>query len=92
MDAIFGRQKEPKLFSLKNDLLISKHIEVVFDSGKLVKMPDLPDRADIKLLSWLRSERREYKVKVIDHTWAVELKSIGMLYGQAKSWYNVVRQ
>lgn len=71
MDAIFGRQKEPELFSPTNGLLISKHIGVVFDSGKLVIVPDLPDRPKtIELLSWLRSERREYKIRVIDHTWS----------------------
>jgi HNH endonuclease len=40
MDAIFGETKTPELFSPKNGLLISSWIEDIFDSGKLVLVPD----------------------------------------------------
>ncbi|KAL2223429.1 hypothetical protein M432DRAFT_587350 [Thermoascus aurantiacus ATCC 26904] len=44
MDAIFGKTKTPELFSPRNGLTTPKYIEDTFDSGKLVIVPDLPNR------------------------------------------------
>ncbi|KAE8164545.1 hypothetical protein BDV40DRAFT_298344 [Aspergillus tamarii] len=70
MDAIFGKTSEPELFSARNGLLISYVIEKYFDDGKLVIVPDLPERPQVaELLAWLKGEAREYKIRIIDMTW-----------------------
>jgi hypothetical protein len=64
MDAIFGTTKPPELFS---GLLICDAIERIFDSGKIVIVPDLPERPQtIQVLAWLQKPGREYKVRIID--------------------------
>lgn len=43
-DAIFGKAKEPELFSPRNGILASSRIEQYLDWGKMAIVPDLPDR------------------------------------------------
>ncbi|OGM44733.1 hypothetical protein ABOM_007399 [Aspergillus bombycis] len=70
MDAIFGKTSEPELFSPRNGLLIVSALEKYFDDGKLVIVPDLPERPHAaEVLRWLKGEAREYKIKIIDMTW-----------------------
>ncbi|KAB8272818.1 hypothetical protein BDV30DRAFT_239130 [Aspergillus minisclerotigenes] len=70
MDAIFGKTAEPELFSARNGLLITTVIEKYFDDGKLVIVPDLPERPQAaELLGWVKGETREYKIRIIDNTW-----------------------
>jgi hypothetical protein len=70
MDSIFGKTKTPELFSPKNGLIISSLIEDVFDSGKLVIVPDVPNIPSASDISaWVRREPRKYKVQIIDPTW-----------------------
>ncbi|KAE8157666.1 hypothetical protein BDV40DRAFT_308512 [Aspergillus tamarii] len=58
MDAICGKTSEPELFSARNGLLISSIIEKYFDDGKLVIVPDLPERPQVAEL-----------LRIIDMTW-----------------------
>ncbi|KAL3457609.1 hypothetical protein BJX64DRAFT_295846 [Aspergillus heterothallicus] len=70
MDAIFGKTRPAELFSARNGLLMCNTIESNFDSGKLVIVPDLPERpAPMELLAWIKREKREYRVKIIDKSW-----------------------
>ncbi|RAQ50236.1 hypothetical protein AFGD_011576 [Aspergillus flavus] len=70
MDAIFGKKRPPQLFSALNGLLLHRGIERTFDSGKLVIVPDLPDRPlAAELLDWIQRGPREYKIKIIDLSW-----------------------
>ena len=72
MDAMFGKKRPPQLFSAMNGLLLHRCIERVFDSGKLVIVPDLADRPAVtEILSWIQGETREYKIKVIDLSWDI---------------------
>ncbi|KAL2872297.1 uncharacterized protein BJX67DRAFT_369009 [Aspergillus lucknowensis] len=60
----------PELFSARNGLLMLDQIEHNFDGGKLVIVPDLPDRPALKeLAAWVKRETREYRVRIIDKTW-----------------------
>lgn len=55
MDAIFGKKRPEELFSARNGLLVAQPVERWFDSGKLVILPDLPERpAMLDLLAWMR--------------------------------------
>lgn len=70
MDAIFGKTQPPELFSPRNGLILAKYVEDVFDSGKIVIVPDLPNRlTTVELLAWLKQEPREYRTRIIDTTW-----------------------
>ncbi|KAL1846747.1 hypothetical protein Plec18170_009038 [Paecilomyces lecythidis] len=70
MDAIFGKQSSPELFSERNGLIISNVIEKVFDAGVLVIVPDLPERPTQKiLLNWLSQDIRDFKTRIIDSEW-----------------------
>lgn len=52
MDAIFGKKRPEELFSVRNGLLVARPVERSFDSGKLVIVPDLPERpAVVELLA-----------------------------------------
>lgn len=69
MDAIFGKTKEPELFSPKNGLIISELIEKVFDSGFLVIVPQLPERpTKAQVAEWLVQKPRGYMTRIIDPT------------------------
>jgi len=70
MDAIFGTTDTPELFSPKNGLMISTCIEKYFDSGKIVLVPDLPERASIiDTRGWIKRDPRQYKIRIIDPNW-----------------------
>ncbi|PWY89203.1 hypothetical protein BO70DRAFT_368975 [Aspergillus heteromorphus CBS 117.55] len=70
MDAIFGKTDPPELFSPKNGILIFYEIEEFFDRGKLVIVPDIPERPKMEeLFSWMQKKPREYRLKLIDPTW-----------------------
>ncbi|KAL4904148.1 hypothetical protein BDW74DRAFT_179241 [Aspergillus multicolor] len=45
IDAIYGRKRCAELFSPKNGLLISVFIQRYIDAGKIVIVPDVPDRS-----------------------------------------------
>ena len=67
MNAIFGKKKNPELFSPRNGLLISDRIEEIFDIGFLVIVPLLPDNpTKTELAKWLTREPREYMTRIID--------------------------
>ncbi|KAJ9318384.1 hypothetical protein DTO271D3_1046 [Paecilomyces variotii] len=71
MDAIFGKQSSPELFSEKNGLIISTVIEKVLDTGVLVIVPDLPDKPTQKVLTrWLNQDIRDFKIRIIDREWS----------------------
>ncbi|RAK95443.1 HNH endonuclease signature motif containing protein [Aspergillus ibericus CBS 121593] len=77
MGAIFGVTKTPELFSPRNGLMMASFIEDVFDCGKIVIVPDLPDRPKLaELLAWLGQETREYKVRILDQNWKLLGKTI----------------
>jgi HNH endonuclease len=62
MDAIFGKTKTPELFSARNGLLVSSLVEDIFDLGKLVLIPDLPDKPSaIDMGVWMMKRPRDYK-------------------------------
>jgi hypothetical protein len=70
MDAIFGSRRPPELFSARNGILISSSIERYLDCGKLVIVPDLPERPKIaELLVWVNSDVRNFKIRVLDRSW-----------------------
>ncbi|KXG52810.1 uncharacterized protein PGRI_080660 [Penicillium griseofulvum] len=70
MDAIFGKTKTPELFSPRNGVMVSKYIEHYLDSGKMVIVPNLPDRPKLaQLLGWLNSDVRSLKIRLLDHSW-----------------------
>lgn len=67
MDAIFGKNKKPELFSPRNGLLLAKQIEDVFDKGFLVIVPLLSDNPTrVELARWVMREPREYMTRIID--------------------------
>ncbi|KAJ5918166.1 hypothetical protein N7454_010541 [Penicillium verhagenii] len=77
MNAIFGKTKSPELFSPRNGLLISSTIERYMDAGKIVIVPDLPERPKVpELLKWLTSRSRSLKVRLLDPTWEKREKLI----------------
>ncbi|KAL2013900.1 hypothetical protein VTN00DRAFT_1425 [Thermoascus crustaceus] len=62
MDAIFGKTQPPELFSPRNELILAKYVEDVFDLGKIVIVPDLPNRpTTVELLAWLKQEPWEWR-------------------------------
>ncbi|KAJ5751717.1 hypothetical protein N7520_008634 [Penicillium odoratum] len=63
MDAIFGKKSSPELFSPRNGILMSRFIEAHFRSGKLAIVP-----CNLTLLA---ENNHEYKIKVLDPTWAL---------------------
>ncbi|KAN0074034.1 hypothetical protein V8E54_007971 [Elaphomyces granulatus] len=70
MDAIFGTTKTPELFSARNGLLVSSLVEDIFDLGKLVLVPDLPDKPSaMEIGVWIMKRPSEYKIRIIDPTW-----------------------
>lgn len=70
MDAIFGKRKQPELFSPRNGILVSFFIEDYLDSGKLVIVPDLEDRPKLTdLIGSLKSPVRNLKMRVLDPNW-----------------------
>ncbi|CAG8924526.1 unnamed protein product [Penicillium salamii] len=70
MDAIFGKRKNPELFSPRNGILVSVFIEQHLDSGKLVIVPDLEDRPKITdFVNWLKSPVQNLKMRVLDPNW-----------------------
>jgi len=69
MDAIFGKTKTPELSSARNGLLVSSLVEDIFDLGKLVLVPDLPDKpSTIEIGIWIMKRPREYKIRIINPT------------------------
>ncbi|KAL2867170.1 HNH endonuclease signature motif containing protein [Aspergillus lucknowensis] len=71
MDAIFGRIRPAELFSSRNGLILSAAVEKCFDSGVIVIVPDLPERPTKSMLEcWVNKEVRDYKLRIIDRTWA----------------------
>lgn len=85
MDAIFGKRRPEELFSARNGLIVAQPVARWFDSGKIVIVPDLPERpAMAELLAWMRRETREYRLKVIDPTWERLDKMISC--GYQKTW------
>lgn len=72
MDAIFGEQAEPELFSARNGLLLAQHIEKVFDNGKMAIVPYISESTSFcldNIKSWIISKQREYQVKILDPEW-----------------------
>ncbi|KAJ5880620.1 uncharacterized protein N7473_011673 [Penicillium subrubescens] len=72
MDAIFGEQAEPELFSPRNGLLIAQHIEKVLDIGKLAIVPYISESTGFcldNIKSWIANQQREYQVKILDPKW-----------------------
>jgi len=70
MDAIFGARRPPELFSPRNGMLISSFVERYLYCGKLVIVPDLPEKPKLaELLVWVNSDVRNFKIKVIDKSW-----------------------
>ncbi|KAJ5462911.1 hypothetical protein N7475_007855 [Penicillium sp. IBT 31633x] len=70
MDAIFGRTKQPELFSPRNGILLSTYIGRYLDCGKIVIVPSLPDRPKLaELTGWLKSDVRSLKIRVLDQNW-----------------------
>ncbi|KAJ9298211.1 hypothetical protein DTO271G3_3816 [Paecilomyces variotii] len=70
MDAIFGTTDAPELFSPKNGLMISTCVEEYFDSGKIVLVPDIPERASvIDIRGWIKRDPRQYKIRILDPNW-----------------------
>jgi hypothetical protein len=68
MDAIFGPNKIPELFSPKNGLVVYALFEKVFDVGLLAIVPQLPNNpTDNELESWRNSEPKEYKIRILDY-------------------------
>jgi hypothetical protein len=68
MDAIFGPNKIPELFSPKNGLVVYTLFEKVFDVGLLAIVPQLPNNPiDTELESWRNSEPKEYKIRILDY-------------------------
>jgi hypothetical protein len=70
MTATFGKTKSPELFSPRNGLIVSRPFAKEFDSGKMVIVPHLPEKPTRdQILSWLKREPREYKIRIIDSRW-----------------------
>jgi hypothetical protein len=85
MDAIFGKKRPEELFSACNGLLVAQPVERWLDSGKLVIVPDLPERpALVELLAWVRRDTREYRLKIIDPTWERLDKMVS--FAHPKTW------
>ena len=61
MDAIFGIQDSPELFSPKNGILISKSAEEKIDKGQIVIVPDVPNANG----DWQTTSPKEYKIKIL---------------------------
>ncbi len=67
MDAIFGRNEKPELFSMRNGLLLSTAVERKLDDGFLVIVPNLPDNPTLAQTTlWQQSEPKEFKLRLID--------------------------
>ncbi|KAF8420741.1 hypothetical protein BGX38DRAFT_1137875 [Terfezia claveryi] len=60
MDAIFGAQESPELFSPLNGLLISKAVEEKIDKGLILIVPDADHARD-----WEATSPKEYKIRVL---------------------------
>jgi len=77
MDAIFGKTKEPELFSPRNGILVSREIEKYLDCGKIVIVPDLPDWLTFsKVVAWLTGDVRNLKIRLLDPSWNMRERTI----------------
>jgi len=68
MDLIWGEQEHPELFSPRNCIVWHRQLESCMESGDIIIIPNIKpgDEAPTyeEMLLWLRSDCREYRVKV----------------------------
>jgi hypothetical protein len=67
LDAIFGLQETPELFSEHNGILMLKAAEERIDKGPMMIVPDIPNKASIaQAKDWHNTEPKNYKIRVLE--------------------------
>ncbi|RDW84072.1 uncharacterized protein DSM5745_04398 [Aspergillus mulundensis] len=71
INTIFGKERPAELFSATNGILISNFIRRYLDAGKIVIVPDVPDRpCRFEFLRWMwGGPAGEFKLRIIDPEW-----------------------
>jgi hypothetical protein len=68
MDEIFGKIRPKELFSTRNGLLMHRNIELYFDAGVFIIIPDVPSLKTQQIREWLTGDIRNFKIRIIDST------------------------
>lgn len=69
MDAIFGKNATPELFSTNNVILMRTLPESIFDKGRYVIIPQVPATLSLQeIKDWHRVEPKNYQIRLLEPT------------------------